>query len=130
MLPKVPTEERAIPIIEGIVEDKNSYETAVNIPNDGLVDNLPEDLVLEISANVDKDGVHGVKLGKIPKNIAALLRIEASVQDICVEAILNKSKDLAITALAIDPNVGNFENAEKMFNEMRELQKESIGYFK
>ena len=130
MLPKVPTEERAIPIIEAIVEDKNTYETAVNVPNDGFIDNLPEDLVLEIPVTVDKDGVHGVKLGKIPKNIAALLRIEASVQDICVEAILNKSKDLAIAALAIDPNVGNFENAEKMFNEMRDLQKEYIGYFK
>ncbi|MHA1344166.1 MAG: family 4 glycosyl hydrolase, partial [Promethearchaeota archaeon] len=106
MLPNQPTGERAVPIIEAIIEDRNSYETAVNIPNEGLVDNLPQDLVLEISATVNKDGVHGVKIGNLPKNIAALLRIEASVQDVCVEAILKKSKELAITALAIDPNVG------------------------
>jgi len=34
-----------------------------------------------------------IKLGKIQNNIAALLRIEALIQDLCVEAILNKSKD-------------------------------------
>jgi len=130
MLPQNPTEERAIPIIEGIIEDKNSYETAVNIPNDGIIENLPKDLVVEVPVTVNKDGVHGVKLGKIPKNIAALLRIEASVQDVCVEAILKKSKELAITALAIDPNLGNFEKAEALFNEMSELQSEFLSYFK
>ena len=124
------TGERAIPIIEAIIEDKNSYETAVNIPNDGLVENLPEDLILECSATVDKDGVHGLKYGNIPKNIAALLRIEASVQDVCIDAILNKSKEQAITCLAVDPNVGSFIKAESMFDEMRELQKEYLSYFK
>lgn len=122
--------ERAVPVIEEIIEDKKAYETAVNIPNDGLIENLPEDLVIECSAIVDKDGVHGLKYGNIPKNIAALLRIEASVQDVCVDAILNKSKELAITCLAVDPNVGSFAKAESMFDEMRELQKEYLSYLK
>jgi len=124
------TGERAIPIIEAIIEDKNSYETAVNIPNDGLVENLPDDLILECSATVNKDGVHGLKYGNIPKNIAALLRIEASIQDVCIDAILNKSKELAITCLAVDPNVGSFVKAESMFDEMYELQKDYLSYFK
>ncbi len=61
--------------------------------------------------------------------LAALLRIEASIQDLCVEAILQKSKDLAIAALAIDPNLGSFEMAEQVFNEMRETQKDFIPNF-
>lgn len=130
MLYRQYTGERAIPIIEEIIGNKNAYETAVNIPNDGLIENLPEDLILECSATVDKDGVHGLKYGNIPKNIAALLRIEASVQDVCIDAILNKSKELAITCLAVDPNVGSFVKAESMFNEMSELQKEYLSYLK
>jgi alpha-galactosidase len=130
MLPTQPTEERAIPIIEAIIENRNSYETAVNIPNEVIIENLPQDLVVEVSVTVDKDGVHGVKIGKIPKGIAALLRIEASIQDLCVEAILKKSKELAITCLAVDPNVGSFESADAMFNEMAELQKDFLGYLK
>ncbi len=127
---KNPSGERAIPIIEAIIQNKNSYETAVNIPNEDLIQNLPQHAIIETSARVDKDGVHGLKLGNIPRNIAAILRIEASVQDVCVEAILKQSKDLAIAALAIDPNVGSFEKADRIFNEMCQLQKEYLPNFK
>jgi alpha-galactosidase len=122
--------ERAIPIIEALIEDKNSYEIAVNIPNDGIIENLPQDLVIECSAIVNKEGIHGVKLGEIPRNIAAILRIEASIQDLCVEAILKESKDLAIACIAIDVNCGSFKMAKAIFNEMTELQKEYLPNFK
>ena len=127
---KKPSRERAIPIIEAIITDKKSYEAAVNIPNSGLVENLPQDLILECSVNVNKDGVHGIQWGKLPHNIAAILRIEASVQDLCVEAVLKKSKELAIACLAVDPNVGSFQMAEDIFNEMRNLQKDYLPKFK
>lgn len=122
--------ERAIPIIEAILEDKKAYEMAVNIPNDGIIENLPQDLVIECSARVDKSGIHGIKLGNIPKNIAALLRIEASIQDLCVEAIIKESRELAITCLAIDVNCGSFNMAEAIFNEMIEIQKQYLPNFK
>ncbi|GAG78304.1 unnamed protein product, partial [marine sediment metagenome] len=111
-------------------EDSNSYEIAVNIPNDGIIENLPQDLVVECSGTVNKDGIQGVKLGNIPKNIAAILRIEASIQDLCVEAIMQKSKDLAIDCLAMDVNCGSFEMAEAIFSEMFELQREYLPNFK
>ncbi|MBD3338350.1 MAG: hypothetical protein GF353_04545 [Candidatus Lokiarchaeota archaeon] len=129
LLQDTPSGERAVPIIEAIIQNKNSYESAVNIPNAGLIKNLPKDLVVEVSAFVDKDGVHGKGLGKIPKDIAAILRIEATIQDLCIEAILNRSKRLAINCLAIDPNVGSFETAENIYNEMAELQKHFLPKF-
>ncbi|MHA1803278.1 MAG: family 4 glycosyl hydrolase [Promethearchaeota archaeon] len=130
LLLRAPSGERAIPIMEAMIQDSNSYEVAVNIPNDGIIENLPQDLIIETSALVNKLGIHGVKVGKLPRNIAAILRIEASVQDVCVEAVLKKSKELAITALAIDPNVGSFKKAEAIFNEMYELQRDYLPRFK
>jgi len=130
MLSRSPSGERAIPIIEALLTDANSYENSVNIPNDALIENLPRDLVIEVPVRVDKNGVHGIKIGSMPRNIAALLRIEATIQDLCVEAILQKSRDLAITALALDPNVGSFKRAEKIFEEMTELQKDYLPTFK
>ena len=121
--------ERAVAILEAMIEDKNTYEI-VNIPNDGIIENLPQDLVIECTGIVNKEGVHGIKLGKIPVNIAALLRIEASIQDVCVEAILKESKDLAIACIAMDVNCGSFEMAENIFNEMVEVQKEYLPNFK
>ncbi len=122
--------ERAIPIIEAILTNKNSYENSVNVPNNSIIDNLPQDLVVEVPCIVNKDGVKGIKLGNIPKNVAAILRIEATIQDICVEAILQRSKDLALTALAIDPNVGSFKKAESIFDEMIQVQKDYLPIFK
>ena len=130
MLMKGPSGERAIPIIEAILQNANSYEIAVNIPNDGIIENLPQDLVIECSGIVNKDGIQGVKLGKIPKNIAAILRLEASIQDLCVEAITKKSKDLAIDCLALDVNCGSFKMAEAIYNEMYELQRDYLPNFK
>lgn len=121
--------ERAIPIIEAILTDKNSYENSVNIPNDGIITNLPQDLVIEGPCIANRDGVKGVKLGAIPKNIAALLRIEATIQDMCVEAVLSKSRDLAIATIALDPNVGSFKKAEFIFKEMTQLQKNFLPEF-
>jgi alpha-galactosidase len=130
MFTRDPSGERAIPIIEAILEDSNSYEMAVNIPNDGIIENLPQDLIIECSATVNREGLHGVKLGKMPKNIAAILRIEASIQDLCVEAILTESKDLAIACLAIDVNCGSFKMADAIYEEMCEVQKKYLPNFK
>jgi len=130
MLLKAPSGERAIPIIEAIIKDRNSYESSVNVPNDDLVENLPQDLILEGPVTVNKDGVHGVKIGTLPKSIAALIRIEASIQDLCIEAILTRSYDLAIACLAIDPKVGSFDMAENIYNELIELQKDYLPKFK
>jgi alpha-galactosidase len=130
LLRENPSGERAIPIIEAIITDQNSYESSVNIPNDGLINNLPQDLVVEGPVMVNKEGVRGVKIGNLPKNIAALLRIEASIQDVCVEAILKESRELAIACLAMDNKVGSIKMAESIFEEMSEIQKGYLPNFK
>ncbi|MHA1651646.1 MAG: family 4 glycosyl hydrolase [Candidatus Helarchaeota archaeon] len=122
-----PSGERAIPIIEGIITDSGQYELSVNIPNnEGLIEELPRDLVIEGPATVDKHGVHGVKLRKIPKGIAALWRNQASVQDLVVEAALTGSKEIALQALLADPVVDSADNAKKMLDEILKLQHEYI----
>jgi alpha-galactosidase len=130
MLRPEPSGERAIPIIEAIIKDKHSYEYAVNIPNDGIIENLPNNLIIECSAKVDKNGLHGVKIGKIPKDLGVLLKREAATQDLCIEAILEESKMMAINCLALDVNCGSYEIAEKVFDEMMDLQKKYLPNFK
>jgi alpha-galactosidase len=119
-------EESAIPIIEGILTDSKHEEMSVNLPNDGVFTNLPRDLVVECPAIVDKDGLHAVKFGEYPKGLAALLRNQASVQDLVVEAILTKSKDIALQALLADPIIDSTKNAEKILDEMLKIQKNFI----
>ena len=119
--------ERAVPIIEGILTDKKYEEMSVNLPNDGVFTNLPEDLVVECPAFVDRNGIQAVKLGEYPKGLAALLRNHASVLDLTVEAVLQKSKKIALQALLADPVVFSAQNAEKILDKMIKTQK-SLSY--
>jgi len=113
-----PDDERAIPIIEEILTDSNYREASVNLPNEGVIPNLPRDLVVECPAIVNKDGLHAIELGEYPKGLAGLLRNQATVQDLVVEAILTKSKEVALQALLADPVVDSYTQAEKMLDEM------------
>jgi alpha-galactosidase len=121
-----PDEEKAIPIIEGILSDSNYEEASVNLPNNDVIPNLPRDLVVECPAIVNKDGLHAVQLGEFPRGTAGLLRNQATVQDLVVEAILTKSKDIALQALLADPVVDSYTQAEQMLDEMLRVQSEYI----
>ncbi|MHA1729649.1 MAG: family 4 glycosyl hydrolase [Promethearchaeota archaeon] len=121
-----PDNESAVPIIEAIITNEKLEELSVNLPNDGVITNLPEDLVVECPAIVDKKGLHAVKLGEYPKGLAALLRNQASVQDLTVEAALTGSKDIALQALLADPIVDSVDQAEKLLEEMLITQKKYL----
>jgi alpha-galactosidase len=122
--------ERFIPIIEGIIRDSKQSELSVNIPNEGIIDNLPQDIVVECPATVDKNGVHGVKVGSMPSGLAGLMRNQATVQDLCAEAAITGSKQKALEALLADPIVDSVSSAQKMLDEILQLQKEYLSYLK
>ncbi|MBN1259972.1 MAG: alpha-glucosidase [Anaerolineae bacterium] len=126
-----PTEwERVVPIIEGILTDSGHEEMAVNIMNDGLITNLTSDIVVEAPATVDKNGVHGVALGDLPKGFVGLLNNQAATYDLTAEAILRKSRDLVLQALLLDPVVHSLDAAEKTLETMLVMQKQYLGYLK
>lgn len=122
--------ERVVPMIEGILTDAGYEEAAVNLPNKGLIDHLPEYLVVEVPAVVDKTGVHGVKLGELPKGFSGLLQNQVAVHDLTAEACLTGSRELVLQALLVDPVVDKVGAAEKMMDAMLDLQSEYLGYIK
>jgi alpha-galactosidase len=121
-----PDFERAIPIIEGIKTNSNHEEMSVNLPNDDVITNIPQDLVVECPAIVTKNGLKAIKLGDFPKGLAALLRNQASVQDLLVEAVIKESKEIAFQALLLDPTIHDASKAEEMFEEMVKANKDYI----
>ncbi|MDY6875775.1 MAG: alpha-glucosidase [Chloroflexota bacterium] len=121
---------RVVPIMEGILADSHHKELAVNISNDGLIDNLPQDLVVEVPAIVDKDGVHGIKLGALPKGFAGLLYNQVAVHDLTAEAVLTGSREIALQALLVDPVVDSVKAAEETLDTILKLQSRYLGYIK
>ena len=120
--------ERVIPIIDAIIGDTKVEEAAVNVPNLGFIDCLPDKIVVEVPAKLDKAGVHGIKLDHYPKGFGNLLNSQVGVIEMTTEAILKKSKHDAYLALLADPVVDNATNAEKLLNNMIGTQEEFLGY--
>ena len=73
------THERVIPIIESIINNSGQQEAAVNVPNRGFIDCLPNGIVVEVPAKLDKNGVQGITLEDYPKTFGTLLNSQVGV---------------------------------------------------
>jgi alpha-galactosidase len=120
--------ERIVPIIEGILTNAGYEEAAVNIPNRGLIADLPDWLAVEVPAMVDAAGLHGVSPGTLPRGFTGLLMNQAAVHDLTAEAIIHKSKAAALQALLVDPVVNRYHGIEEMLNTMIRYQEQWLGY--
>ncbi|NJM39573.1 MAG: hypothetical protein HC853_01750 [Anaerolineae bacterium] len=124
--------ERVVPIIEGIVTNSGYEEAAVNIPNGNagqrIIDNLPDWIAVEAPATIDQNGVHGVPLGDLPHGFASLLTNQIGIHALTADAVIHKSKALALQALLVDPVVGQYDGLENLLNTMIEYQQPWLGY--
>ena len=88
----------------------NAIETGVpavvygNVPNQGLIDNLPSDSCVEVPCLVDGNGLHPVRVGRLPLQLAALMQTNVSVQALAVEAALTGRREHVYHAALLDPH--------------------------
>ncbi|MFS4447378.1 hypothetical protein [Maribacter sp. 2307UL18-2] len=118
--------EIATQIMESVISNERQWLEAVNVPNKGAIPNLPDNLVVELPAYCDTDGIQPVAMQPIPEGIAATIRLHASIHQLLVEAYDEQSKDKLLQAILIEPTVDSYRNAIDMCNEMLTLQKEVL----
>lgn len=122
--------ELAIPIVLDIECDRCRWEWAVNVPNiAGYVANLDREAIVEVPAMVDREGVHPQSIGALPDALAAFSARQVSIQKLLVEAYAQRSRNLLLQALLLDPVVDSVERAERMLDDMLELQKDYLPVF-
>ena len=121
-----PSGERGANVISGILHNKKAFIESGVVYNQGAIPNLPADLAVEVPVVVDAAGIHPVSLGPLPDGIAKLLHMQASVQQLAVEAAMHASKELALQALLIDPVINSTAAAEKILDELWEVNRPYI----
>lgn len=92
----------------------------VNVPNQGQVDNLPREAVVECIAEVSSLGVRPLAAGSLPHAAHAVIAPHVARQELIVEAALTKRHELALAALATDPLVRDPATVEPLLNELLE----------
>ena len=62
------TTEQHVPIIDGLVND-NEGQFQVNVPNHGALPGIPEDVVVEVPALVNKKGIQPLRVPPLPTKV-------------------------------------------------------------
>jgi alpha-galactosidase len=71
--------------------------------NGQLIGNLPADSCVEVACLVDGNGIQPTRYGNLPPQMAALCASNLSMFDLGAQAAIERSKELAIHALMLDP---------------------------
>jgi alpha-galactosidase len=75
-----------------------------NVQNEGSIDNLPDECVVEVPCLVDHNGIQPTKVGEIPPQLAALMQTNINVHSLTVEAILTGNREHVYHAAMFDPH--------------------------
>ena len=89
-----------------------------NLPNDGYIENVSRDAVVEVPGIVDRGRVCGVPVGALPGPIASMVQNEVEIQKLAVDAAVTGSRELALAALTIDPVVNSARTAEALLDDI------------
>ncbi len=70
---------------------------------DALIPNLPADGCVEVACLIDRNGVQPARQDQLPPQMAALCDSNMRLFDLGAQAAIEKSKELAVHALLLDP---------------------------
>jgi alpha-galactosidase len=104
-----------------------------NVPNTGLVTNLPHGACVEVPVYADRNGFNPVHVGALPPQLAALNNISVAVEEMAVEAALTGNREMVFHAIAYDPltaAVLSLAEIRKMVDAMFKKNKGYLPQFK
>jgi alpha-galactosidase len=88
-----------------------------NVRNHGLIENLLPECAVEVACHVDRNGIQPIRVGRIPGQLAGIMRLSTNVQEMAVAAALTGKREHIYHAAMLDPHTA----AELSLDETRDL---------
>ena len=95
--------EYAAYIFNAVFGDKLPYKFNGNVPNKGLIDNLPQGACVEAPVLASPRGFEAIRVGKLPSQLAALIHTSSICEELAVEGALSGDARKVYQAIAFDP---------------------------
>jgi alpha-galactosidase len=120
-------ERELVPSVEygaSIVHSMQTGQQSViygNVPNTGIVTNLPDGCCVEVACLVDGNGVQPTVFGALPPQCAAVNRTNINVQELAVAAALTGDRDHVYHAVMADPLTGALLTLDQIRSMVDEL---------
>jgi len=121
LLPPKMSQESVVPIINSIANDeKGMYQ--VNIPNQGVINGIPSDVVVEVPAVIDGKGIHRIHVEALPKRIIKYVIYPRMMRmEWALEAFTQGGRDRLFDWLIVDPRTRSTKQVNKTIDEILSL---------
>lgn len=96
-------------------------------PNNGALDFLQDNDIIEVTCTITKDGVTSHRFGGVSEDKKRLISAVKLYERLASKAILHKDRASAIKALLVHPLVNSYSLAQKLADRYIELNKEYGG---
>lgn len=100
------------------------------IPNNGAVEGLSDDDVIEVSCDVSKDGCTAHKFGRVDEQNLEIIRRVKIYERLASKAIREKDRQAAVEALTLHPLVNSYSLACGLTEKYIELNRKYTGEWK
>lgn len=92
-----------------------------NVPNDGIVTNLPDYAVVECPVLVDRNGLQPVVVGELPPQLAALCQPHVNLHECFIRACLTGERDYVYQAFMLDPHTASILTLDQIWEMADEM---------
>jgi len=119
----------AIDILEAVNSGQNK-RVVVSMQNNDTLDFLHPEDVIEISCELNSEGIRPIKMRDIPDTQKNLIARVKEYERLAVTAILNGDRMLAIKALMVHPLVNSFSLATTLVDEYLQAHSQYTGHWR
>ena len=120
--------DAACNLISSIYNDKGDIQV-VDTLNQGAISNLPDDVVVEVSSVITKDGPKPISVGALPLQVVGLIQQLKAFEILTTNVAVSGNYEDALVAMSINPLVQSEITAKKILDEMLEAHKQYLPQF-
>ena len=120
--------DAACNLISSLYNDKGDIQV-VDTLNKGAISNMPDDVVVEVSCKITKDGPVPISVGELPLQTVGLIHQLKAFEILTTNVALSGNYDDALVAMTINPLVQSEITAKKILDEMLEAHKKYLPQF-
>lgn len=121
--------DAACNLIDSIYNNKGDTQY-VNVKNNGAIFDLPKDSVVEIACKITNEGPKPIEIGNLNPKISGYIKMLKTFEELVVEAAIKGDRNLAITALNLNPLCSSDKISNLVVNELIKAHKKHLPQFK
>lgn len=122
-------QEKPTEVMEALESNKVTYLDSIVVTNNGAVDNLPHDALVDVPAMVAGGEVRSIHVGALPVFAMELCRRQITIHELLVEATVSGDRQKVVQSMALDPYVRSMKQARDIAGAFLEYYREELPQF-